>query len=255
MRIFLVRHGMSESNADWDVNRRKADHAIELTEPGRAQARGAGEFLANYFADEAERDRGGAMRPIRLWHSPYTRTRQTADELERACVLAQPRALQRAGVEPVQRAKGESWFLDRKEHFLLHEQQFGIFDGLSDDERAERYPAEWAHYQKCKAFEGKIWARMPMGESRMQVAARMHQAFGTFQRDRQKHGIDTIVVVGHGTTNRAFTMAWMHYTPEWFEREANPKNASIRLIEEGEDRGYIFAGFENPPGYKHGKKS
>ena len=49
MRIFLVRHGESESNVEWEVNRKKADHAISLTEEGKGQARAAGEFLAQYF--------------------------------------------------------------------------------------------------------------------------------------------------------------------------------------------------------------
>jgi len=239
MRIFLVRHGMSRANADWSENRRVADHAIELTEEGKEQAKRAGEFLANYFREHL----GSSPQPtkIRLWHSPYRRTRQTADGVEEACRISRPG-------HP---ADGQSWFFDRKEHFLLHEQQFGIFDGLSDEERRNLYPAETEHYEKCKQFEGKVWAKLPMGESRIDVARRMHQAFGTFKRDEEKHEIENIVVVGHGTTNRCFTMAWLHMAPEWLEKESNPKNCSIRLLENGEDKGYIFKGFDNPPGYKH----
>lgn len=231
---------MSRANVDWSENRKVADHAIELTETGKEQARKAGEFLAGYFREHLS----GTPQPtkIRLWHSPYLRTRQTADGVEETCRISRPG-------HP---ADGESWFLDRKEHFLLHEQQFGIFDGLSDEERAQQYPAETEHYEKCKKFEGKVWAKLPMGESRIDVARRMHQAFGTFKRDEEKHGIENIVVVGHGTTNRCFTMAWMHLGPEWLEKEPNPWNCSVRLIENGEDRGYIFKGFKNPDGYKHG---
>lgn len=282
MRIFLVRHGMSRANVDWSENRRVADHAIELTEEGKEQAKGAGEFLAEYFFKHLTTYQSEAILgptrvkfpKIRIWNSPYMRTRQTRDQIVSHCRLRDLSKLSEdAGGEffwhrqgdmhahaedyddmkRLSRPKsGDSWFLDQKEHFLLHEQQFGIFDGLSDEERAQQYPAETEHYEKCKRFEGKVWAKLPMGESRIDVARRMHQAFGTFKRDAEKHGIENIVVVGHGTTNRCFTMAWLHLSPEWLEKEPNPKNCAIRLIENGVDQGYVFEGFKSPKGYKHG---
>lgn len=251
MRIFLVRHGQSRANLDWKENKRVADHAIELSEEGKKQARAAGEFLAGWF-DDAWGD-GGAWIPVprvRLWHSPYTRTRQTAQEIERVCVCS--RGIANMGVhEEFYRKKGQSWFVDVREHLLLAEQQFGIFDGLSDDERREQYPDMQAYYQKCKDFEGKIWPKMPLGESRFEVCQRVHQAFGTFHRDARKHEIENLVIVGHGTTNRAFIMMWLHLPYEWMHEEPNPKNCSIRLLEDGEDKGYIFEGFEHAEGYKH----
>lgn len=256
MRIFLVRHGMSRANVDWSENRRVADHAIELTEEGKKQAKKAGAFLAGYFRDHFPQ---GTL--IRLWHSPYVRTRQTAAGIVETCRLS-PSEIE--APEPDLYPNGKSWFVDPAEidplkrpvpharnHNLLHEQQFGIFDGLSDEERKELYPAETEHYEKCKKFEGKVWAKFPMGESRMDTARRLHQAFGTFHRDAEKHGIENIVVVGHGTTNRCFMMEWLHYTPEWLEKEPNPTNCSVRLIENGEDEGYIFDEFPQPDGFIH----
>jgi 2,3-bisphosphoglycerate-dependent phosphoglycerate mutase len=226
MRILLVRHGQSRSNVDGSENLRVADHAIQLSDEGHAQAQRCGEWLRGWFEQNLRRPDGTLPR-VRLWHSPYERTRQTAAHLEAAC----------AGL-----------LFDRKEHLLLAEQQFGIFDGLSDEERALRYPDFYAYYEKCKRFEGKLWPKMPLGESRFEVAQRVHQAFGTFKRDEDKHGIDTIVVVGHGTTNRAFVMMWLHLPYEWMHREPNPANCSVRLLEDGEDRGYVFRGFDDPGG-------
>jgi 2,3-bisphosphoglycerate-dependent phosphoglycerate mutase len=267
MRIFLVRHGMSRANVDWSENRRVADHAIELTDEGKRQAREAGRFLAEYFRGNLLQPSGGVIchvPKVRLWHSPYTRTRQTATEIVETCRLHRhAQGFKTAMTSNSWREKkgGDTWFVDRaeegrpvphaREHFLLHEQQFGIFDGLSDEERAEQFPRETEYYEKCKRFEGKVWAKFPMGESRIDVARRMHQAFGTFKRDEEKHRIENIVVVGHGTTNRCFTMAWMRYAPEWLEKEPNPRNCSVRLIEDGVDKGYVFEGFDNPDGYKH----
>jgi 2,3-bisphosphoglycerate-dependent phosphoglycerate mutase len=239
MRIFLVRHGLSQSNVDHSTNKRIADHAIQLTDEGKEQAAGAGRELAAYLAGlrdlQWNADRSGRQH-IRMWNSPYTRTRQTADLLAGAC-------LRDNKTKP---ENWPSWIHDRREHLLLAEQQFGIFDGLSDAEREEQYPEFQAYYEKCKAFEGKLWPKMPLGESRFEVAQRVHQAFGTFHRDSTRHSINNIVVVGHGTTNRAFTMMWLHLPYEWMHEEPNPKNCSIRLLEDGEDKGYIFEGFDGP---------
>jgi len=264
---------MSQSNADWDVNREVADHAIELTEEGRRQARECGKFLAEYVdahvirsttgVDEIALTIAGSGAPrrravlpkIRLWLSPYTRTRQTADEIAAVSTLVRPVSVGIDVASPGQRLEtrdpGASIFLDRREHLLLAEQQFGIFDGLSDEEREAKYPDAHAYYEKCKRHEGKLWPKMPLGESRFEVCQRVHQAFGTFHRDARRHRIDNIVVVGHGTTNRAFVMMWCHLPYEWMHQEPNPRNCSVRLIEDGEDRGYIFDGFGDPPGYRH----
>ena len=159
---------------------------------------------------------------VRLWTSPYVRTRQTGNGI-----------VNELG----------DWILDRREHILLCEQQFGLFNGVPDDQLADRFPEEYGLYSKQVRFAGKFWARLPMGESRFDVATRVHQAFGTFHRDARRHGIEDIIVVSHGVTMRAFVMMWCHYSPEWFEDEPNPRNCAIRLIQDGEDKGYLFRGF------------
>ena len=285
MRIFLIRHGESKANADWGENRRRADIAIELTDKGHEQAHEAGKILSEILRETVVRfsppskilpDKTFADFPrIRLWHSPYKRARQTAENIQKTCVLDDINELWKdesvARVDPatnnlesrsvgelIWRRKnleeprhirsnpkpGDSWFIDTYEHHLLHEQYFGLWDGLSDEERKEQFPKEWALYKKYHGEGAKVWAPIPGGERRMDVARRVHQAFGTFHRDAEKHGIENIVVVAHGTTNRAFTYSWLHKPWEWFEKERNPKNCSIRLLEDGQDKGYVFKGFD-----------
>ena len=84
---------------------------------------------------------------------------------------------------------------------------------------------------------------MPLGESRFDVATRVHQAFGTFHRDAERHNVETLVIVTHGVTIRAFLMMWLHKSVEWFENEPNPKNCSIRLVDSKQDHGYVFPGY------------
>jgi len=228
---------------------------MPLSDEGHEQAKKAGVFLCHWFHEaKLYSVPGGSPRMVsrfnaRLWVSPYLRTRQTADNIEgefRRMWLA-PRSKDASGNPPPGDWQTAQVFRHgRREHINLVEQQFGLFDGYEDDELAEKFPAEHGHYKKCEDQEGKFWARMPLGESRFDVAVRVHQAFGTFKRDEEKHDIDTIIVVAHGTTLRAFTMQWLHLPYEWFENEPNPKNCSIRLIEDDKDRGYIFEGFASP---------
>jgi broad specificity phosphatase PhoE len=224
MRIVLVRHGESQGNVDPSVHGRMADHAVPLSERGHTQASTAGEHVAAYFRELYGTPDGAP--PIRLWVSPYERTRQTAAAL---CRTAAP------------------WIADVREHVLLCEQQFGVFDGVPDEDLPRRFPAEWEYYDRCCRFGGKFWARMPLGESRFDVAQRVHQAFGTFQRDAAEDGVSDLVVICHGVTLRAFVMMWCHLSPEWFEAERNPFNAAVRLLDPTGDRGYLFDGFPRGP--------
>ena len=213
-----MRHGESMGNVDPKVHASTPDHAVALSDRGHEQGREAGRRIAAHYAALGDSE----QRHVRLWLSPYRRTRETADAL-----------METAG----------PWITDRVEHILLCEQQFGLFDGLGDAELLARFPHEKTYYDMQCRFGGKFWARMPQGESRFDVAQRIHQAFGTFQRDALQHGIRDIVVICHGVTLRAFVMMWCHLSPEWFEAEPNPANCAVRLIDHGVDRGYLFAGF------------
>lgn len=221
-RIYLVRHGESEGNVDKTTHFRKPDHAIELTHKGHQQAEEAGSFLRQHFLEAGLLDG-----PIRLWNSPYKRTRQTA--------------------EGIIRGTGQNVFRDQYEDISLREQQFGLFDGYEEQELASKFPLEHAHYKKCEDFSGRFYAMMPLGESRCQVAERVKPFFGTLVRDAESKDIQTVVIVSHGVTMRAFTMQWLHLTPEWFESAKNPKNCSVYLLERDEhgrnqDRGCIYEG-------------
>lgn len=226
LRLIFVRHGESAGNIDKRKHLELADHAIPLTDFGRRQAYASGEWLGRYFLDHNTPET-----KTRFWVSPYARTQQTADEVIR-------------GIEAVAAMSDadhrHKFDFDRREHINLVEQQFGLFDGIPEEQLPEVFPHEAAHYNKQVEFEGKFWARMPMGESRFDVAIRVHQAFGTFHRDYDKKGINQLVIVSHGVTIRAFQMQWLHRSYDWFEREKNPENASIHMIHGQTDLGRQF---------------
>jgi 2,3-bisphosphoglycerate-dependent phosphoglycerate mutase len=111
---------------------------------------------------------------------------------------------------------------------------YGLFDGLRDEELPNTYPREHAYYQKHVDFEGEFYAPMPLGESRVQVADRVKGVFGTLIRDNREREngwrIRNFIIVSHGVTIRAFIMQWLHLTPEWYQAQRNPANASVLMI-------------------------
>lgn len=126
--IYLIRHGESEGNVDPTVYQRTADHAIALSERGQRQARAAGEALRGLM-------RFDPREPLRIWCSPYRRTRQTADAIEAALLPQFPK-------------------LDRPEHINVCEQQFGVFDGVPDEELPTLFPREHEHLRRTEDHEG-----------------------------------------------------------------------------------------------------
>lgn len=211
MHIFLIRHGESVANVGENYVKRLPDHLVSLTEKGMEQAREGGEWLADYC-----KKHGVDMSRARIWRSPYLRTRQTSEEFNKYL-----------GID------------DIREDITLVEQQFGLFDSVPEDKWAELFPREYEeHVRQCSNY-GKFYARYPLGESPFDVAIRVHQFMGTIYRDYEEHGVDTLFIFTHGTTQRTFLLRWFHYSPEWYQEERNPKNCWIREIDGSKDMGYI----------------
>jgi broad specificity phosphatase PhoE len=219
-QIYFVRHGESMANVDLKEYQLKPDHAIALTDLGHQQAESTGKFFAQYFEDMAKDL--GELPHIRLWQSPYLRTRQTAEGILKHC---------------------QQHISSKREDTMLVEQQFGLFDGLTVKEQKQKYPIEYAHYSHNLTHQGKYWASFPQGESPFNVDTRTRHMQGTFARDAEKHNIEHIIVVSHGITTRVMTMRYLHQNYEFYDAERNPENGSIRLLsgEKGpwEDKGYI----------------
>lgn len=51
-----------------------------------------------------------------------------------------------------------------RESIYLRELEFGLFDGIADEELSALFPLEYTHYSKLKQAGGEYYARMPCGE-------------------------------------------------------------------------------------------
>ena len=230
VRIFLIRHGESEGNVDLSVYEKKPDHALDLTPKGAAMARASGKFLREYLT-KLHGSKEALGHHVRMWVSPYARTRQTAENVLRE--------LNGSG--------GEPWVDSVRESPFLAEQDFGSFEGHGGG-AMQTYRAEFERNLIKKDYQGQFWSRWPNGESCFDVCVRMSAIFsditaGFMMSPKGRPPIRTVIVVSHGVTIRAFIAAWCRYSPEWVAHTKNPPNCSINLIEDYSDRGCIFGGF------------
>jgi 2,3-bisphosphoglycerate-dependent phosphoglycerate mutase len=219
--IYLIRHGESEANLNKSINAIKADHLVKLSPRGQEQAIEAGTKIGAILTEPIKE---GEV--IAAYVSPSNRTRQTWNKVK-------------VGLRGV---LGALPAIRERESIYLRELEFGLFDGIADEELSALFPLEYTHYNKLKQAGGEYYARMPCEESRCDVAQRVYQGFGSIPRDHKKHGVRHAIVVSHGVTIRAFVMMWLGLSPEWTEAEPNPLNCSIRLLSAGKDLGYLHNG-------------
>jgi broad specificity phosphatase PhoE len=156
-RLFLARHG----ETSWNLERRWQGHTdIGLSERGREQAQ-----------QLAARVRALGVGHVRS--SDLSRARETAEIVARALGLAD------VVVDP-----------------RLRERSFGVFEGLTAEECADRYPEVWTRYQVDRT------CIPPGGEAQEAVVARLRQAveeaLAAPLPDDQ-----AVLLVGHGGSTRA----------------------------------------------------
>lgn len=220
MRIFLIRHGYSEGNADPANYGLRGDPHVRLTDKGWQQSIAAGAFLKDYLARHPSRK---PESKLRVWSSTYRRTRETT-----------------AGL-----LQGLDGLVDRNDKdavrvsLRLIEMDFGLFSQYhSEEERMQKMPLEAAFYNAARE-RAKFYAQPPMGESPMDVLHRVEPFIGTLQRDRER-GTQDVVVVTHGVTLRTLAMAYLHIDPDKYNDFKNPQNTSIYMIDGDRDTGYVF---------------
>lgn len=198
--IVLVRHAPSLANLDPTVYCNTPDHAIELAKPlDDPSAIRAGKILATL---------GLSPDDTCSWSSTYLRCQQTE-------ALVTNRAFGQDAAR-----------LRKRGSFLLREQEFGDWDGLTEDEIAQRYPEQFEKRRRMTDALGRFYFRFPNGESRADVVQRVSVFLGKMHRTHYDHHL----VFLHGVTQRAFRMAWFDRPPQWFETEPNPRTASVLLI-------------------------
>ena len=197
--LFLIRHGESKQNVGINIEEKIPDHVIELTENGKQQAYETGIWL-NQYVIENNIDLSHA----RLYVSPFTRTRQTANLINESLKIE-----------------------DIMENYLLVEQQYGLFSDNKWDDIKKMFPTEFEYYDNFYQNGGKFYQRFPMGESPMDVAVRTRM----FLNDLKGENIDNVFIVSHGTALKTLIMNYFNYNPDWYDKTRTMTNCEVRLID------------------------
>ncbi len=212
LNILGMRHGLSAGNVNPDVYMDMQDHNVPLDAEGHWQAiRGGRTTRAFALAND--------LRDFRIWHSPMCRTVETTEHFVTGF--------------------GHDLIHSIYEDERLREQDFGLFSDIYDRAEQKRlFPEEYAKYQRCREQQGIVYARPPMGESRLDVVLRTRQFIETMMRDYHHDGISNVIIISHGVTVRALEMAFLHRGIEWLEKSTNPNNCQINRIYGSRDGGY-----------------
>jgi 2,3-bisphosphoglycerate-dependent phosphoglycerate mutase len=181
--VVIVRHGESARNlarseaktigkGTFGTGLRDVD--TPLTPRGSFQAKDTGQYLSDHFVFDA------------VFSSPYTRTVQTTEGILAAFKTKPPVVLEER----------------------IREIEFGILDGLTREGIVEHYPNEFLRRER----EGKYWYRPPGGESRPDVALRVHSFLGTLTRDYSRK---EVLIVCHSVV----VLIFRRLLERWGEKE------------------------------------
>jgi len=161
-KVYLIRHGETE---DAEPRRYKGHIDIPLSEKGVEQMKKLSKFMnTEIFSNPASCILNA------IYCSSLSRAIRSAE------IIAEPYNLKPIVVEG------------------LKERNFGVWEGMSFDEIAEKYPVEF-----------QAWVSNPLryspvkGESTLEVRDRVLQAFNEIV---EKHDGDNIAIVAHGGVNR-----------------------------------------------------
>lgn len=197
-QLILIRHAHSQRNLSKETAHKLApvwtDFALRnqdspLTAQGVEQALATGRHLSTHPPFDV------------IITSPYLRTRQTAERIVSTLGYELPIVIEER----------------------IREIEFGILDGLTLIGIRETYPAELERRKK----EGKYWYRPPGGESRPDVALRVHSFLGTLTREYAKA---RVLIVCHSVVVLIFRRLLERWHEEQYlevEKEQDVKNCSL----------------------------
>ncbi len=201
-KIFIVRHGESEANANErgllsKEGKYVIDSKFKLTEKGRYQVEETGAKIAKKME----------TKNYSIYISPYERTRQTARILDNV-LFQYEKNLKRRVEDP-----------------RLIEQDFGDFDFQFQPKWKKIDPHSYKVNQaKYNDMPGRFFARLPTGENLLDVYNRMSLFVITrLERD----DTENIIIVTHGYAERVLLMYLLDLTIEEMYDIKLQKNASV----------------------------
>ncbi len=197
-RIIILRHGQSEANINKGLYANTPDHLMELTAKGKEQCIERGKSFKSILDGKN----------IVVWNSPYTRCRQTSEN-----VLAQ-----------IGNAE-----IKYKEDPRLREQEWGNFYSIDEAKRK-------AEERKRHSY---FFYRLKDGESGADVYDRISTFLESLYRDfKRDEKTEVALISTHGITSLIFLMRFFHWKYEEYENAIYFNNCDYVILELDEKTGY-----------------
>ena len=211
MDLYLIRHGESILDTRESFRLKIPEHKVYLTDNGVKQCHDAGEFLKNYLNDNKIN-----MDDSVAWVSPFLVSRQSFDVINDYLNIS-----------------------DVSEDYSLVDQRLGLFGNISPQRNKMLFKDEFELYENYFKNDGEFYAKMPQGDSPMDVAIRTRQFLNMIFLEKKS----PVFVLSHDTTIRTIVMNMFNLSPEWFNHEENMENCSIRLVNKNSIvDNYIYGG-------------
>jgi broad specificity phosphatase PhoE len=182
-RLVVLRHGRTSWNAE---GRAQGQSDVELDAAGHAEAALAAPWVARYA-------------PVALWSSDLARARQTAAYVAKE-----------TGLDPV--------YDERLREFSLGERT-----GLTNEEFAERFPAQ------AEALRAGRWDPVPGMETSGELAARVSASLVSLAESIDPG--ETAVVVAHGGAIKVGVSGLLGWSPEIAQALRHPVNCGWAVLE------------------------
>jgi broad specificity phosphatase PhoE len=224
--IYLIRHGQSEANVNWDLLKTVPDWKIPLTDFGRQQAVTAGIYIKDDLVHEFPK--GIDPPEIAAYCSPYERTKQTWHTVWRLLF------------DGIHTHTGRIKDLLHKPYYVhiasetfdprLREQDWGNYKDADVSKKIEEERDKF----------GTFFYRIPDGESGADVYDRLSTFMDTLWRDFDKPDFPRVcLIVTHGLTMRLFLMRWFHWSVEYYETVRNPYNCEVLRMSNREGKWHL----------------
>lgn len=203
--LYIIRHAQSLSNVDFEILRSQTNMSVNLSEVGLQQIEETSHFMIDLFKGSfSENIR---KKPIKVWNSPYERTRKTANILK-------------------EKFKINNIFFKEEESIYLSERQFGLVDNVLDYQKS--HPYEYEHYILHEKSNHNYFVRPPLGESPFDMCMRLDFFLKNYieKEDNYDH-----IIITHGACVRGLIMMSQGLKYEDYMKLKNPLNASVYKID------------------------
>jgi broad specificity phosphatase PhoE len=226
MRIYLVRHGESESQVDLSILLNKQDCDLEITAKGWNQAHAVAEWFELQMREFSQTP--GFM--ASLIRSPWKRAVQTSAPI-----------IERLGL------RKSGGYLERVEDDeLLRERELGLIGAYTETHLSVMFPSEYAAFQREIASLGRYRARPAGGESYLDVELRLKQLLPKI-KSAARAGVTDLIVVGHSRAHSIFCKLFLGLAEHEYNGKEGWGNCMVRLLEFAPGRKAQDDGFNYPP--------